>query len=144
MTKLNSFDRATVKALREEIDLALGAVAEKHGISLSIGTISFSAEKFTARLTAQTLGSSVGDEMVNTDSAPFGRDHRWTRAWQQHAAQFGLKPDDLGREIVFRGKRFRLGGITTNSPRGNIVLATIATKPRYLIVTHTEALAALN
>jgi hypothetical protein len=54
---MNNFDKQGLKTLRMDIDSALREVATKHGINLSIGSISFSNDKFTTRLTGLTKTS---------------------------------------------------------------------------------------
>ena len=50
---IKQFDKANLKDLRNDIDAALKQVMDKHGISLSIGNISFNAGRFTTRMTGQ-------------------------------------------------------------------------------------------
>jgi len=51
---VKEFNKVNLKTLRSEIDAALKAVADKNGITLGIGNISFTSDRFTCRLTAQT------------------------------------------------------------------------------------------
>jgi hypothetical protein len=52
MAKISKFDRPNVKMIHAEINAALSVIAKKHGLlSLSTGTLSFSDEKFTVRVT---------------------------------------------------------------------------------------------
>lgn len=171
---ITKFDRANLKALRADIDAALATVAEKHGISLGIGNISFSGEKFTTRMTAMTVASpttlkvvahnpelaafagtaDAGDDVTTLKlvvsrpadgrPAPFGDHHRWSQAYRKHHASFGLQADDLGATIPWRGKAMRIGGITLNSPRGNVILATMGDNPRYTVVQAADVLAAMG
>jgi hypothetical protein len=57
--KIKSFNKQNLSQLRIEITEALKAVGEKNGLSLSLGTISFSADQFTTRLTVNTLMPQV-------------------------------------------------------------------------------------
>lgn len=49
---ITTFDRANLQALRPEIDAALAAVAQKHGIELRLGNISFdpTGTSFTSKI----------------------------------------------------------------------------------------------
>lgn len=55
---ITNFDKQNLKSLRSDIDKAIKEVADKHGISLSIGSISFTQDRFTTRLTALTKSST--------------------------------------------------------------------------------------
>ena len=59
MSKLASFNKPVIRALRSEIERALKTVADKHGISLSLGTIRFSAGEFRGKLTARTYTTTA-------------------------------------------------------------------------------------
>jgi hypothetical protein len=48
--KMKAFDKKNLKALRTEIDVALKALGEKHGITLHAGNASFTSEKVTFKL----------------------------------------------------------------------------------------------
>lgn len=69
MPTINQFDKINLKSLRSEINSALKTVADKNGISLSIGNITFDVAKFTCRLTAETKGPKVTNTQT-IDSNP--------------------------------------------------------------------------
>lgn len=54
-----SFTPATLRPLREEIDAALKAVADKHGIKFTLGkmTYDYTGTEFSAKVTATTGGA---------------------------------------------------------------------------------------
>lgn len=137
---MSDFDRTTLRAIRADLDKAFAEIGAKHGISLGIGTMRYSANQFTASLKAANLAPSTTDAETPegmtaiAGDAPFGVNHRWTRAFLQYHAQIGLKAEDLGKAIPYNGKQMRIGGITTNSPRGVVILATMDPKPKYTVV----------
>jgi len=63
---MTNFDNANLKSLRIDIDAALREVASKHGIKLSIGNISFSADRFTTRLTGLSEATVIKKTTVTT------------------------------------------------------------------------------
>lgn len=50
--KITTFDKATLKLLRAEMDEALAHVAAKRGITLRVGNMSYTAGTFTAKVEA--------------------------------------------------------------------------------------------
>lgn len=61
---MTNFDNQSLKTLRGDIDAALKQIASKHGINLSIGTISYSGEKFTTRITGLSKTSVVKKSVI--------------------------------------------------------------------------------
>lgn len=57
---IKQFDKVNLKVLRNDIDAAIKQVIDKHGIDLSIGSISFDAGRFTTRMTGQVKGFVSG------------------------------------------------------------------------------------
>lgn len=53
MASLARFDKQNLRVIRADMDAAFASVAAKHGISLSIGNIRFTADQFTTKLTSQ-------------------------------------------------------------------------------------------
>ena len=61
MAKISKFDRPNVKIIHAEINSALSIIAKKYGLSLSTGTLSFSDDKFTVRITGLSVCSKKED-----------------------------------------------------------------------------------
>lgn len=168
---IQSFNKQNCKALIAEINEALDVIAKKHGIFLTVGGGRFTHDTFTTKLNAiapqtvqtafvvtekpevkdwtgalapaeQTVTPVTGEQALA--KAPFGPAHKWTIAFVKSASFYGFTVSDLGTEITYQGRKWRIGGFTSNSPRGNIILATMGLKPRYMPVKHTHVLAALG
>lgn len=99
-----AFSRPMIKQLRDEITEALKPLAEKHGISFDMGSISFSSDSFSVSLKGKTLDES-GVPVVDTTT------------FTRYCSLFGLKPEDLGRKFVSRGHTFEITGLNPNRPR---------------------------
>ena len=56
--QIKNFDRATVKALRSEIDMALSTLAKKYGIEISAGNASFTGSNVTFKVQAAVKASN--------------------------------------------------------------------------------------
>jgi len=102
-TTIKSFDRPTIKALRAEIDAALKAVADRHGIAITSGSATFSDANVSLKIQLATLGEGGA---VNTREA---------EDFRRNAASFGLAADDLGRSFFSRGKTYTLVGASVKS-----------------------------
>lgn len=105
MSKLARFDRTACKVLRDEIDLALGAVAEKYGISIQAGNAKFSDNNITFKL---ELATKSDDGNVMTKEA---------EDFKRYAIMLGLRPEILFTEFEFNNKRFQLIGYKPKSPK---------------------------
>lgn len=103
-----TFDRNTVKNLRTEIQTALDTVAKKHGIRLSMGSIRFSPDKFTTRLTAESDAKPA--------ESPYSE-----KAFAALAGTFYLKPEDFGRMVTVGGRMYTLAGFRPNSLKYPVV-----------------------
>lgn len=66
---ITAFDRSNLREIRTDIEAALAAVEQKHGIRLNMGNIRFDAGMFRAKLEAQVLGHQI-DTMTIPGSAP--------------------------------------------------------------------------
>jgi hypothetical protein len=73
MTKISKFDRPNVKAIHADINAALKTIAQKHGLlSLSTGTLSYSDEKFTVRVTGLAPIDASKTKIETVSTKPIG------------------------------------------------------------------------
>jgi hypothetical protein len=106
MSKITAFDRKNLQALRTDIDAALKAVGDKHGISLKLGRGTFSAETATFKL---ELGTVSDTGVVVTKEA---------QDFKTYALMFGLKPEHLGQSFKdFDGHSYKVVGLKVRSPK---------------------------
>lgn len=105
---MNKFDKKTLGDIRKDISDALELIAKKRGIdSLKIGSISFSDNKFTTRVTGV---SSKADEVTN------------------------LPPNLsklLNTEFVYRSDKYLVIDIKPRSPKFPIIAQNTATKSKF-------------
>lgn len=107
---ITQFTPASLKLLREEIDAALAAITKKHGVSMSIGKISFSAQQCSTTLSmvaACNTGEAQNPEKVN---------------WDKYAELFGLSKDDFGKTFQDGGKTYKVDGVAPRSTRFPIIV----------------------
>jgi hypothetical protein len=119
MNTIKAFNPANLKELRTEISAAISAVETKFGIKLDLGKITYQADNFGAKLTGSTMAAD--------GSEPLAGNPTWRRDFKSYAYSFGLKPEDLGRTLVYNRKPSTIVGAR---PRANlpIVLADAAGK----------------
>jgi hypothetical protein len=96
--KINKLDRQTLATLRQEIDLALKSVCDRHGIALKLGSCRFTATAATMKLEIATIGTS--GEVLDTEAVTLRANLR----------ALGLTEAHLTQTISLDGKRFVLKG----------------------------------
>ena len=89
-------NKETLAEFRLAFADTVSALEEKYGIEISLGNITFDYNTFHATLNAQKKG------LTNAQ-------------WNWHAADYGLKPEDLGKTFFYNRKRYTITGIK----RGN-------------------------
>lgn len=75
---IQRFDKPSLQALRPEIQAALAAIAEKHGIKLQLGNISFTADggSFSGKIegTVEAIADAAAEKMFREAASIFGFD----------------------------------------------------------------------
>ncbi len=96
---ITKFDRATCRLLSQEIEAALKAVAQKHGVAIKAGSGSFADTTFKLKVEVSVISASgVAQSSVVTD-------------FEQHAKFLGLQESDLGKSFLFRGTSYTICGL---------------------------------
>ncbi len=116
---ITQFDKSNLKVVRGLINAALTDALAQHGLTATIGNITYSDADFKCKLTV-SCGS-------NEDAAK--------REFEKNAFLFGLKPDDYGRDFSFNGKMFKLVAIKPRSTKYPLVGIDSAGK-RYKFPEH--------
>lgn len=117
---MNKITNELVTTLRAEINAALEAVAEKHGLEIHAGNATYTS-------TSVTFKVEVADVRANWDASIIGT---------------GLLPDDLGKEGLFGKALLKIVGFDNNA-RTNKVQLTDANGKRYH-ATVRDTIEALN
>jgi len=102
-----TFDRTAVERIRIDLDAAIKAVAEKHGISGLLGRGSFTDVTLTIKAEFATLSI---DSEVNSKEA---------EAFKQNAAYYGVDCAAIGKTFRHLGTDYTLTGMNpkaTNYP----------------------------
>lgn len=107
---MTTINRALVKQLREEVNAALASVAEKHGITLEVGGITYSDNHFDAKLKGRTISEDGVDEHAKKE-------------FEVYASRFGVKPEAFGVEFDMPGTgKVEVSGITPRSRKYPILV----------------------
>jgi hypothetical protein len=108
MSKINQFDRQTLRALRVDLDNAMATIASKYGIQLSAGNISFTSETATIKVAAGIIKNGT----VVTAEA---------KAFNQYKRLVGLEAFNVGDAIQIQGKEYTIKGYKPRSKSAVVI-----------------------
>ena len=108
MSKIQQFDRQSLRALRVDLDSAMATIASKYGIQLSAGNISFTSETATLKVAAGIIKNGT----VVTPEA---------KAFDQYKRLVGLGSLNVGDSITIQGKEYTITGYKPRSKNAVVV-----------------------
>lgn len=103
------FDNSTLRAVRKEMQEALQAVADKHGIGIEIQN---------KKLTNLSLEFETTFAIKKADGTVMTQDRS---NFETHASRCGLSPSDFGREFTFKRDAYKIAGLRPGAWRFPIV-----------------------
>lgn len=112
---MDKFTRAGVVSVRDEMVLAMGEVAAKHGLKIEVGEPRWSQELITFQVNA----------------VPAGAENLEERDFKALAQAYGLKPDDYKRQFLHDGRAYTLLGFNTQAVKYPIKAALVSTGTVY-------------
>ncbi len=98
--------REQFKAFRKDFEDAVVALEQKYSFTLRLGKITYSDTEFRTPLTATKVIEGKTPEQVQ---------------FEEHAALFGLKPEDFGKTFTVDGKEYRLIGLRPSAPAWPVI-----------------------
>jgi len=104
-----SFDKATLKNIRADINKALEAVGVKYGVKLEGGNVSYSDSNFTMKLKASRVNSDGSIETKEVSD------------FKKHCSRYGLQASDLGKTFKSNGDTYVLSGLTPRATKMPII-----------------------
>jgi hypothetical protein len=110
MSKINQFDRQSLRALRADLDSAMATIANKYGIQLNAGNISFTAETATIKVAAGIIKNGT----VVTAEA---------KAFDQYKRLVGLGHLSVGDSINIQGKQYTITGYKPRSSKAPVCVS---------------------
>jgi hypothetical protein len=102
-TKIKSFDRTTLKAMRPEIEAALKLLEDQFGISVTLGSARFTNSTATFKFDLAVICEN-GDV-----------ENKERSAFKAYAFMYGLKPEMLDQQFEYQGKMFTIIGLNTKA-----------------------------
>jgi hypothetical protein len=102
--EIKSFDRANLKVLSMDINETLQAVGKKYGISIKTNGGTFDHISFRLKVECSVMqdGNVISKEET---------------CFKQYASMYGMKPEDLGKNIIVGGKAYKVIGLRPSARR---------------------------
>ena len=107
--KIKGLDRPTVKHITKRLETAVRPLAEELGLAIEIGSCTFNTSNCRFQLKVSVLD---GDGKAITEES---------ESFRSNAKLFGLEPDDLGKEFVFRGQSYNICGLKPKSRKYPVI-----------------------
>jgi len=102
-----SITKASIPAIRRDIDKALAAVEAKHNIKFKFGRITYeTGVNFRGKLEAVSTADHLGNA-VDPAKANFEKNARWV----------GVKKEAFGQKFTSNRKQFTITGINTRAKK---------------------------
>lgn len=109
MSKIQQFDRQSLRALRVDLDQAMATIASKYGIELSAGNISFTSETATIKVAAGVIKNGT---VVTKEAKDFDR----------YKGLVGLGSLNVGDTIQLQGKEYTIAGYKPRSKKSPVLV----------------------
>jgi len=107
--KIKKLDRPTIKYIRKRLETAAKPLAEELGVAIDFGSCTFKPSNCRFQLKVSVLDAD--GKAITGESESF----------RSSARLFGLEPDDLGREFVFRGQSYTVCGLKPKSRKYPVI-----------------------
>jgi hypothetical protein len=115
---IKAFEPSNLNQLRADLDAAFAAIRQKHGVTFSLGRITYSPEQASTKLTMTAVGDAA------TASDPRAAALVAAKAeFKLYADSFGLKPEQFGAEFKHGRDTFKLAGVRPRA-RSKPILGT--------------------
>jgi hypothetical protein len=124
---IKEFTNPLVRKIMDECEEALRPVAEKYGLTLDRKGSTYRRDALPVMF---QLLVTEKDEDGNVLSAA-------AKDFQKFATMFGLKADDLHREFVHQGERFRITGVKPRSRKFPLLGENVRTGKTYKFPVET-------
>ena len=108
-TKITKLDKPTVKYIRKRLKTAVKPLAEELGVVIDLANCTFKTNNCRFQLKVAVLNSD-GEAMTEEIDS-----------FRSNAKLFGLEPEDLGKEFVFRGQSYTICGFKPKSRKYPVI-----------------------
>jgi hypothetical protein len=111
-----------IRVINADVQEALKAVAERHGVKISLGSTSYSKAEYSTKLIVK---SPDADKVSGEES-------------KQYAHLLGLPEDVIGRKFTLQGKEFEVIRLDLAKPKNPVIIRKPGTEsPTYKISVDT-------
>jgi len=100
------FDKTQLRKFREDFDRTLVEFSKKHGITLSIGNISYSGSEFHTKLTGYATANGENPEQIE---------------FEKCCPLYGLSKDDYGKKFSTFNGEYSLVGFKPKSRKYPVI-----------------------
>lgn len=114
---IKQFDAATASAILEECRAALQPIADKYGLTLDRKGRTYRPEALPVMFQFLTTELDARGNAMSVAAKDF----------QRLAAFYGLTPEHLGRMFDQHGERFKIVGLSAQSPKYPILASNVRT-----------------
>lgn len=120
MTELNNKD--TLKALRDDMNEALAAVAEKYGVKINVGSASYDAMGLSCSYKLEVEATQTED---GTEAA--------RAKFECYAALFGLAAEDYHNTFDYFGIEYRIVDLNLKARKKPLIIENMSNGKHYTI-----------
>ena len=110
-----------IRIINADVQKALEAVAQKHGVKISLGSTSYSEAEYTTKLKVQ---SPQADKIKGEES-------------KQYAHLLGLPEDVIGRKFNLQGGEYEVTRLDLAKPKNPVIIKKAGTDKTYKISVET-------
>ena len=108
-TVIRQLDKPTVTYIRKRLKAAVKPLAKELGVVIDLGHCTFQASNCRFQLKVAVLDSNGKAITEEVDS------------FRSNAKLFGLDPDDLGKEFIYRGQSYTICGLKPKSRKYPVI-----------------------
>ena len=120
-----NINKEMLRVLRDEINEALKAIGQRHGVTIKAGSAKFTPE--AARFALDVTANSATGETQDIGAVEFKR----------NAIMFGLKPEDLGKQVVTGQGVYTITGLKPTSYKYPILAKSLRDGRTYKLPAST-------
>jgi len=108
-TEITNLNKPTVKYIRERLRTAVKPLAEEFGVTIDLGSCTFSTSNCRFQLKLALLDSKGKPITEEVDS------------FRNNAKLFGFDPDDLGKKFTLQGQSYTICGLKPKSRKYPVI-----------------------